>query len=447
MKFTEQNFRTAFPKAGIKDSDLVKRYELASKSEPEDYENSATVRRMIDLFVSQLNERYEKSDEKKGAEKISNAPKLKKTVTKKESKPDNSEKVNKILPEIGFINRYCSLHGKTLLEKKDTGIRILASLQKAIIEKVIRKNSPYANEINKIQNNLIKISEMRKSDAVIDIDDIDRLRAIGKSQSVDPVISVIKAFISIQGKEGVKEKAQRLLEKIKTINQDGQKSKIVISLSDYIAGRTATPEIDALTLQGFYGLSGVEYTPPKSGINVNSMDLLGASFKTVPFTGRWREFIGMPSDNFRIMLYGKPGSGKSTLALEFAGYLSKRLCKKVLYVAGEEKIGGTLQEKIIRLNVANSNLVLNDKIPASIVDFDVVFIDSVNTLLLNPEDLAKMPKGKAYVYLFKTTKDGNYRGSQEFEHDVDTVIEVTDMKAIMHKNRFGGKIKEFKING
>jgi predicted ATP-dependent serine protease len=72
-------------------------------------------------------------------------------------------------------------------------------------------------------------------------------------------------------------------------------------------------------------------------------------------------------------------------------------------------------------------------------------IDSVNTLNLDPHDLEKLPKNKAYAYIFQCTKDGNYRGSQEFEYNADTVIEVADMTAKMHKNRFGGKEKELKI--
>ena len=50
-----------------------------------------------------------------------------------------------------------------------------------------------------------------------------------------------------------------------------------------------------------------------------------------------------------------------------------------------------------------------------------------------------MNKDKSYVYIFQSTKDGNFRGSQEFEHDVDTSILVENMIAVARKNRFGGK--------
>ncbi len=82
-----------------------------------------------------------------------------------------------------------------------------------------------------------------------------------------------------------------------------------------------------------------------------------------------------------------------------------------------------------------------DGTPAHLDRFDVVFTDSVNTLGLEPEQLRKYPKSTAFVYIFQTTKEGLFRGSQEFMHDVDTVIKVTNMTAVAEKNRFGGERK------
>lgn len=453
MKITAQNFRTTFPKTGITESNIVRRYELALKSKPEDYNDSDLVKKMIDYFVIQVNEHLLNSKRENLTKKDKDV--IKKTlVREREKKIKRKEKikktlmsdpVEKILPEVLFIKRYCGLHGKTISEKKDTAVRILASLQKSIVEKVIRKESPYASEINKIQQNLILISEQRKSNTIIDIDNIDYLREIANSQTVDPTVSIIKSFINIQGKEGVKDKATKLIDRINLIKENfSQKNKLVLSLTNYISGKTPTPEMDALTLQGLYGLSGSEYIP-KPGKNVNSIDFLAAKFKSLPFSGKWKKLFGEPANNFRFMVFGEPGHGKSSFALILAKYLSKELQKKVLYIAGEEKVGGTLQEKVIRLNVANGNLDFNDKIPNSISEYDVVFIDSVNTLSLKPEDLRNLPKDKAYVFVFQTTKEGNYRGEKDFEHDVDTVVIVSNMKARTGKNRFGGEKYELNI--
>ena len=449
MKFTAKNFRTAFPEAGITDCDLVKRYELAAKSKPEDYKKSEVVKRMIDMFVLQLNQRYgKKTSAAKKSKKPASVEKTQKK-TKKEKPPkapkppkiDPAERVEKILPEVGFIRRFAALDGKMVKTQRDTALRILNSLQKAIVEKVIRKTSQYADEIMKIQDNLIKIIDSKDGNIVIEIP--EKYKEIAKSQKVSPEVAFIKAFISIQGKENVKEKAKALREKIS--KSDVRPVEIMKSLDNYIAGKTNTPEIDTQTLAGFYGLAGVEFETPKTGTSVQSTQFLGATFDTLNFTGKWADFIGKPSSDFKIMIYGKAGGGKSTFALRFAYYLASSIGLHVLYVAGEEKLGYTLRKRIERLNAAHPNLYVVDKLPKDLSEFDVTFIDSVNTLNLEPSDLERLPKNKAYVYIFQCTKNGKYRGSQEFEHNADTVIEVAEMTARMGKNRFGGKEKEFKI--
>ena len=42
------------------------------------------------------------------------------------------------------------------------------------------------------------------------------------------------------------------------------------------------------------------------------------------------------------------------------------------------------------------------------------------------------------MYVFQATKDGNFKGSNEFAHDVDVVIEVDNGIAFTEKSRFGG---------
>jgi hypothetical protein len=221
-------------------------------------------------------------------------------------------------------------------------------------------------------------------------------------------------------------------------------TKFIHALRLYCDGKTKTIEVPSQYLAGLYGLAGIEFETPKSGTSVQSTRFLGATFDTFNFTGKWENFIGKPDRNFKIMIYGKGGSGKSTFALKFAHYLASSIGKRVLYVAGEEKLGYTLHEKIERLNVAHPNLYMNDKLK-DLSKSDVIFIDSVNTLALEPSDLERLPENKAYVWIFQCTKDGKYRGSQAFEHNADTVIEVENMTAKMGKNRFGGKEKEFKI--
>ena len=453
MKYTIKNLKKEVPKLKL-DNDLQRRWDLIQKvwqaEKLEDRKGKSTAE-MVNFFVMQLNERYGDNP----SQKPPKSPKPKKEKKEKQPKPaktDTAQQVEKILPEVGFIRRFATLDGKMIKTSRDSALRILNALQKAIVEKVIRKTSPYADEIMKIQENLIKVIDSNDGNAVIEV--AEKYKEIAKSQRVCDNVALIKKFLSIQGKEGVTEKAQSLLQKVMAVQE--QSNLIVemkMSLMNYLDEKTPIIEINSQTLQGLYGLAGIEFETPKSGTSVQSTQFLGATFDTLPFTGKWANFIGKPNRNFKIMIYGKAGGGKSTLSLKLAHYLASNIGLRVLYVAGEEKLGSTLHEKTVRLGIASPNLYFNDMLPKDLSKFDVVFIDSVNTLGLEPSDLERLPNNKAYVYIFQCTKDGKYRGSQEFEHNVDTVIEVENtvsersrtMTAKMHKNRFGGKEKEFKI--
>lgn len=445
MKFTAKNILTEFPNAGIADSTLKKQF-ADVKEIHEFYNDDAEIKKAIDTFVAKLNASHSPQKVATKAKTKAKATPVKKVAkTKAAPKVDNTERVEKILPEVVFIRRFAALDGKMVKTHREVALRILNSLQKAIEEKVIRKTSPYAELIMKVQDNLIRIIECKDGDTVISLNDI--YKTTGKSQKISSFTSIAKSYISLQGKTGVKEKAKNLLVKVNTIIDEpikykigkkiGELKEIQISLQRYVNGETDTPTIESRALQGLLGLAGVDFAP-KSGAIVSSTDFLGSQFDILPVTGKWKLLIGQPEEKFRLMIFGSPGSGKSTLALQFAGYLSKNLNKKVLYIGGEEKFGYTLQDKIIRCNVANANLAVTDKIPSNLSQFDIVFIDSVNTFGLEPEDLRKLPNSCAYVFVFQTTKDGVFRGSQEFEHDVDTVIKVENMKATTGKNRFGG---------
>ncbi len=170
----------------------------------------------------------------------------------------------------------------------------------------------------------------------------------------------------------------------------------------------------------------------------SSVEIAGRHYDFLPLTGRWRKLLGKPASDAKVMIFGKPGQGKSTFAIQFAAYLAKELHKSVLYVAAEEKIGATLNEKLDRLNARCSNLYVCGDLPQDLSPFDAVFLDSVNFMNLEPQQLMNMQKGKFYFYVFQSTKSGLFRGSNEYSHDVDVVIKAEKMVATIDKNRYGG---------
>lgn len=188
---------------------------------------------------------------------------------------------------------------------------------------------------------------------------------------------------------------------------------------------------------------GYDSDEPSDGI-MSSSDLLKYDYQKYPFGDKWGDFVGEPSINFHAMIYGRPKQGKSILAVQWAKYLSENF-GRVLYVASEEGFSVTLQKKVMEFAMDNDNLDF-----ANFRDFNqiknavnqghyrFVFIDSVNYIRITPEDVedikAENPQ-TAFITIQQATKNGNFRGSQEFAHNCDMVIRVEGGIAA-HQGRF-----------
>lgn len=176
---------------------------------------------------------------------------------------------------------------------------------------------------------------------------------------------------------------------------------------------------------------------------MNTSELLNYSYERYPFTGKWADFIGQPSKNFHAMIYGRPKQGKSILSVQFAQYLS--MYGRVLYVASEEGFSVTLQNKIKEFAMDNPNLDFANfrtyeqiREALHVRKYSFVFIDSVNFIKITPEDIEDLKadnKNTAFITIQQATKNGNFRGSQEFAHNCDAVIRVEAGKAF-HQGRF-----------
>ena len=175
---------------------------------------------------------------------------------------------------------------------------------------------------------------------------------------------------------------------------------------------------------------------------VPSTELVKMSFKTLPFEGDWKKLIGNPSVPFHIMFYGMGGSGKSTISVQFAHYLASRHNFKVLFVAKEEGISQTAQEKFKRLNAVHPNVFIDDGTNLNqAFRFDAVVIDSVNEMNLSPNDIRSL-QGKSSqtstIQIFKATKEGKFLGQNDYSHMVQAVFKCEDGMCYAEKNRFGG---------
>ena len=351
--------------------------------------------------------------------------------------------VNAISPAVKFIARYAKLHNKQYSGKVKEEVRkLLTALQRAILNLEVRKTDVYAKELNDIQDSLIAVLKNRANDSyTLDIKNIEHYREIAGGVKVSSVVALLQKYIRLVGKDGVKADAKKLLEKLQSVSKgdyNQQAADAIMSLQRYIDGKDDYVTASQETLEGLYGLCGIDEEPQRSH-SMNAAQLSNTYFRTINLSGKWRNIIGKPSSPYRLMIYGKAGSGKSTLALQYAGYLAEDLGQKVLYVASEEGLTYTLKDKLSRLGIHTANLQIVDAMPKSVQGYDTVFIDSVNFAGYDAAELRKLNPKCSYVFVFQSTKQGNFRGTQEFLHDVDTCIRVENMEATTEKNRFGAQ--------
>ncbi|MBI2968888.1 MAG: hypothetical protein HYY40_13895 [Bacteroidetes bacterium] len=299
--------------------------------------------------------------------------------------------------ELNFIARCLKLKGKLTSRKKIK--RFIDELQDAIRKKKIRRSSEYAREIMFIQKNLITIyNKMKTEDITIEM----------KKETEKRLKSILK--------RKMKKRIQKEL-------------------------------LDPVSLKGIS--EGQNNSPPEIPENklMSSVDFAEMKFETLGFSQKWRDLIGDPSKGFTAMVFGKPKTGKSYLSVDFAGYLARHH-GDTLYVAKEEKLDATLHKKLQDKEVAHPNLFVSDFLPDDLSKYDFIFLDSVNKLGLSPKDIeslrAKNP-GKSFIFIFQTTKQGQFRGRNEFMHDVDVVIEIPEQGKAIQYGRFnqGGELEIF----
>jgi len=169
-----------------------------------------------------------------------------------------------------------------------------------------------------------------------------------------------------------------------------------------------------------------------SGI-MNSAELMNYKYDCYTFSGKWHDGIGDPGKRFHMMVFGRPKQGKSIFCVQFANYFSQNF-GPVLYVAAEEGFSVTLQNKIREFGMANKNMDFAnyrnyEQIKAALQakPYRCVFIDSVNFIKITPEQIEELKAenpNTAFVTVQQATKGGQFRGSQEYAHNCDIIIEV-----------------------
>jgi hypothetical protein len=107
-----------------------------------------------------------------------------------------------------------------------------------------------------------------------------------------------------------------------------------------------------------------------------------------------------------------------------------------------------LRDKLNHPQIKHPNLYVTSELPQGLSFYDFIFLDSVNSLNLTPENLKALKAvnpTKSFVFIFQTTKEGKFRGANTFQHDVDSVIEVPEKGKAVQFGRFnaGGETNIF----
>ena len=442
------------------------------------YHANKIVKRTIDLYLEKL-ATYLKSkgqviktkmtspDKKERIKKQPLGPSEPKKIIPKSKRLSASihpKMVETFSIELRFLKRFLNLDQQAKTKRQ---IRFfLNALQRAIIEKKIRKNSKYAKEIERLQNDLMTLLGNFKTNDIMQVLISKRkqneiLKVLGKESEI-PSVKLIREYISLQGKSIPTKSAKQLHNKIgRKLNagvigtRDRYYSQINQILSHLRALVEDNPIGGELVIESrdLNGLEEIESIPDSVDSNripddmvVNSMDLVKMKFDKLDFKKKWFDFIGNPTKRFNAMIFGRPKFGKSIMALDFAGYLAGNH-GTVLYIAKEEGIDEELRKKLE--SVAHPDLDAVASIPENLDRWDFIFFDSVNKLRLSPqnlEDLRERHPEKSFVSIFQTTKEGSFRGSQEFMHDMDIVIEVPEKGIAVQTGRYnqGGELAIFK---
>lgn len=199
------------------------------------------------------------------------------------------------------------------------------------------------------------------------------------------------------------------------------------------ASRTASQPAIAVAMRNRHIMSSHE---------VVAHDYPTYHFKNDPKTNDWLDLFGEPQRPFRAMLSGGPGSGKSTLLIQLGNYLAKTF-GKTLYVSSEEYSpqngpSKTLADKIQRGGGAVAGLDFAHGVEQW-NGHEFMLVDSVNHAKWSlPDMLAWSHKHPqvSILMIFQFTKDGKFKGVNEWPHEVDTVIKVDNGIARTEKNRF-----------
>ena len=178
---------------------------------------------------------------------------------------------------------------------------------------------------------------------------------------------------------------------------------------------------------------GVEIKAEETGI-LSASELETMDYDKYIFgDDKFGNFIGNPAVGFHAIVFALPKAGKSIWSMQFADYLANHF-GNVLYIASEEGFKGTIKDKITewttnRTHLKFANFKGYEEIKDNISGYEFVFIDSLdfaNITVDEMEELKELNPTTSFITVKQVTKDGKFRGSQEYAHNCDIIVEIIE---------------------
>lgn len=382
--------------------------------------------------------------------------------------------VELISPEVSFIRRFVLLHNKTKTKEQIVGF--IRALQKAIIERRLRKASKHSKVIEEIQKQLVSVYRKMGSEMTFRFDDKDlsRYYKIAGAEVVMPSVRFIKAYYTMQGREMTKHKVNNLLNRINkaiknkvlvTADKYYKHIRIVInSLEDFLKqqGKKAL-SISESQLNGLEGvlkdcgcehLKGFEYEEAEEIVSAETEnekddgvmsveEARKAIYRPVELTGDWLRLIGKMCLPTSFFVYGLGGSGKTSFVLLFTQYLAT-LGYKILYVAKEQYNTPSFTELLNRLNiiVGDNFKIVKELDTLNPKDFDFVVLDSKDDIVKFDAfiKLKERYPQQTFILISHGTKKGDYIGTGRWRNVAEIMVFADKgvIKTGGDKNRWGG---------
>ena len=303
------------------------------------------IRKYVDTFIKKLNEALKKS---------------------KQAKPKQPL-------EIYFLKWYCRLHGR--VKTQTQVLTFINRLQKAIVEKKIRKTSEFAAQIDYIQNRLIAFyNNMKSSTKTYEIP-ADRL------EELKVICNVRLAGLG---------------------NIPADTPNLVVSAADF--------KNASFNLMGFTGkwlqLIGNPSAPYKMmvwGTGGSGKSTLAIEFAKY-LTGKLNKRV--------LYIANEEGAGAT---------LHEKMTRLNAFNPN------LFITKTLPTRLVEYDFIFCDS------------ANSMQLDLPKFEEVAKLYPYLSWVLMFQTTKDGNFLGEKNWQHAVDVEIYCNEGKAKALKTRFGGK--------